>query len=73
VKQASGNRTLQGIETHGYRLRGKTNAATCLREVELLLADESPVYTADAFQTLLQQSFDDIKAGRLAGMTTERL
>jgi hypothetical protein len=61
------------IETHGYCLHGKKNAVTCLREVELLLADESPVYTADAFQTLLQQSFDDMKAGRLAGMTTERL
>ena len=59
--------------SHGYILKGKQDLATCLSEVELLLADESPAYTTDAFQALLEQSFDDIKAGRLVKMTPEAL
>ncbi len=37
------------------------------------LADESPIYTSEAFQAVLQQSRDDIKAGRVVEMTPEQL
>jgi hypothetical protein len=61
------------VASHGYTSKGMDQLATCLREVELLLADESPVYTTEAFQALLAASFDDIKAGRIVGMTPEQL
>jgi hypothetical protein len=61
------------MESHGDRLQGKDNAERCLREVELLLADESPVYATAAFQALLAQSLEDIKAGRVVEMTSEQL
>jgi hypothetical protein len=37
------------------------------------LADESPIYTSEPFQTVLQQSLDDVKAGRVVEMTPEQL
>lgn len=61
------------VSSHGYTPKGIEQLATCLREVKLLLADESPIYTTDAFQALLEQSFDDIGIGRVMEMTSEQL
>jgi hypothetical protein len=41
--------------------------------VDVLLADESPIYTSEPFQAVLQQSLDDIKASRVVEMTPEQL
>ena len=61
------------VTAHGSTLQGADALRTCLQEVERLLAEESPVYTTDTFQALLQQSLDDIQAGRLVEMTPEQL
>lgn len=61
------------LEGRGYRLHGKDNTEQCLREVERLLADESPLYATQTFQALLAQSLDDIQAGRVVEMTLEQL
>jgi hypothetical protein len=58
---------------HGYTPKGMDQLAKCLQDVDLLLANESPIYTTEAFQALVEQSFDDIKAGRLGEMTSEQL
>ena len=57
---------------HGESLKGYTELVECCRAVEVLLADESPIYTTELFQTLLKQSFDDIKAGRVVEMPPEQ-
>lgn len=36
-------------------------------------AEESPIYVTEAFQTILQRSLDDIKAGRTEEMRPELL
>jgi hypothetical protein len=61
------------VAEHGYTPKGMDQLAMCLQDVDLLLADESPIYTTEAFQALLEQSFDDIKAGCLMDMTPEQL
>jgi hypothetical protein len=61
------------VATHGYTPKGMLQLKKCLREVKVLLADESPVYTTEAFRTFLEQSFDDIEAGRVVEMTPEQL
>ena len=53
------------VESHGDRLQGKENAERCLREVEILLADESPMYATTAFQALLEQS---LRISKLAAL-----
>jgi len=61
------------LEAHGYTPKGMADLAECLRAVDVLLADESPIYATEAFQTILQQSLDDIKAGRIEEMRPEQL
>jgi len=61
------------LEAHGYSPKGQASLAECLRAVDVLLADESPIYATEAFQIILQQSLDDIKAGRLEEMRPEQL
>ena len=58
---------------HGYPPIGEADVAQCLRALDVLLADESPIYTSEPFQAVLQQSLDDIKAGCIVEMTPERL
>jgi hypothetical protein len=58
---------------HGYSPTGAGDVAQCLRDLDVLLASESPIYTSEAFQTVLQQSLDDVKAGRVVEMTPEQL
>jgi len=58
---------------HGYSPQGHADLVECCRAVEVLLADESPIYTSEPFQTVLQHSLDDIKAGRVVEMTPEQL
>ena len=58
---------------HGYPPKGQADLVACLRAVDVLLADESPIYTSEPFQAVLQQSLDDIKASRLVEMTPEQL
>ena len=45
----------------------------CLRAVDVLLAEESPIYASEPFQAILQQSLDDIKKGRAEEMRPELL
>lgn len=61
------------VAEHGYTPKGMDLLAMCLQDVDLLLADEGPISTTEALQALLEQSFDDIKAGRLVDMTPEQL
>jgi hypothetical protein len=61
------------LEQHGYPPKGAADVARCLDALDVLLADESPIYTSEAFQTILQQSLDDIKAGRVVEMNPEQL
>jgi len=61
------------LARHGYPLTGEADVAQCLRALDVLLADESPVYTSEPFQAVLQQSLDDVKAGRVVEMTPEQL
>jgi len=58
---------------HGYAPKGQADLVECIRAVEVLLADESPIYTSEPFQAALQQSLDDVKAGRVVEMTPEQL
>jgi hypothetical protein len=58
---------------HGYSPKSYEDLVECCRAVEVLLADESPIYTSEAFQTVLQHSLDDIKAGRVVEMPPEPL
>ena len=62
-----------GLEQHGYPPKGAADVAQCLQALDVLLADESPIYTSEPFQAVLQQSLDDIKAGRVVEMTPEQL
>jgi hypothetical protein len=57
---------------HGEPLKGYVELVECCRAVDVLLADESPIYPTEPFQTLLKQSFDDIKAGRVVEMPQEQ-
>ena len=57
---------------HGESLKGYAELVECCRAVDVLLADESPIYPTETFQTLLKRSFDDIKAGRVVEMPPER-
>lgn len=66
-------RLAEAVAVHGYTPKGMDQLMVCLKEVDLLLADESPIYTTEEFQGLLEQSFDDINAGRVAEMTPEQL
>jgi len=43
----------------------------CLKEVNIILSGESPTYNTEEFQNILQQSFDDINAGRVEEMPLE--
>jgi hypothetical protein len=61
------------LEQHGYPPKGAADVAQCLDALDVLLADDSPIYTSEAFQTVLQQSLDDVKAGRVVEMTPEQL
>src|SRR5262245_23000146 len=61
------------VEHYGYPPKGAADVAQCLQALEVLLADESPIYTSEPFQAVLQQSLDDIKAGRVVEMTPEQL
>jgi hypothetical protein len=61
------------VEHHGYPPKGAADIAQCLQALEVLLADESPIYTSEPFQAVLQQSLDDINAGRVVEMTPEQL
>ena len=61
------------LEAHGYTSPGEPTVAQCMRELEILLADESPVYRTEAFQAILQESLDDLRAGRVEEMRPEQL
>lgn len=61
------------LEAHGYTSPGEPAVAQCVRELEILLADESPVYKTEAFQAILQVSLDDLRAGRVKEMRLEQL
>jgi hypothetical protein len=61
------------LEQHGYSPKGAADVTRCLDALDVLLADESPIYTSEPFQTVLQQSLDDVKAGRVVEMTPEQL
>jgi len=49
------------LELHGYPPKGVADVAQCLHALNVLLADESPIYDSEAFQAVLQQSLDDVK------------
>jgi len=68
-----GMRLAEAVAVHGYTPKGMDQLAVCLKEVDLLLADESPIYATEEFQGLLEQSFDDINADRVAEMAPEQL
>ena len=61
------------LEAHGYTSPSQPTVAQCARELEILLADESPVYRTEAFQAILQESLDDLRAGRVKEMRPEQL
>jgi len=61
------------LARHGYPPTGEADVAQCLRALDVLLADESPIYTSKPFQAVLQQSLDDIKAGCVVEMSLEQL
>lgn len=61
------------LARHGYPPQRQADLAQCLQAVDVLLADESPIYTSEAFQVVLQHSLDDIKAGRVVEMIPEQL
>ena len=61
------------LEQHGYLPQGQADLAQCLQALDVLLADESPIYTSAPFQAALQQSLDDVKAGRVVEMTPDQL
>jgi hypothetical protein len=58
---------------HGYSPKSYAELVECCRAVEVLLADESPIYTSEPFQAVLQQSLDDVKASRVVEMAPEHL
>jgi len=58
---------------HGYSPKGQTDLVECLHAVEVLLADESPIYGTTAFQDVLHRSLDDLNTGRVVEMTPEQL
>lgn len=58
---------------HGYPPKGAADVAQCLQALDVLLADESPIYTSESFQAVLQHSLDDSKAGRVVEMPPEQL
>ena len=60
------------MERHGYPPQGQADLTQCLHAVDVLLADESPIYPTEAFQHVLKQSVDDIKAGRVVEMPQEQ-
>jgi len=62
-----------GLAHHGYPPKGAADVAQCLDTLDVLLADESPIYTSEPFQAVLQQSLDDIKEGRVVEMPPEQL
>jgi hypothetical protein len=59
--------------SHGYSPKGQGDLVECLHAVEVLLADESPIYCTTAFQDVLQQSLDDLSTSRIVEMTPEQL
>jgi len=58
---------------HGYSPKGQADLVECLHAVEVLLADESPIYGTTAFQDVLQQSLGDLNTGRVVEMNPEQL
>jgi hypothetical protein len=69
----SEQRLIDTLEGHGYTSPSKPALEQCLRELEILLTEESPVYRTEAFQAVLQQSLDDLRAGRVMEMRPEQL
>ena len=63
--------TAKKLESNGYSFKNKDVLEKCLREVNTILAGESPIYDAEEFQMFLQQSLDDIKSGRVEDMPLE--
>ena len=61
------------LERHGYLPKGQADLGECLHALDVLLADQSPIYTSKPFQAVLQQSLDDIKTGGVVEMTPEQL
>ncbi len=47
------------LEAHGYPSPGQRAVAQCVRELEILLADESPVYRTEAFQVSMQSTGEE--------------
>ena len=60
------------LEQHGYLPTGQEDLTQCLHAVDILLADESPIYSSEAFQDVLQGSLNDIKEGRVVELTPEQ-
>lgn len=63
--------TAKKFESEGYTLPSKHLLEKCLKEVNIILSGESPTYNTEEFQNILQQSFDDINAGRVEEMPLE--
>ena len=41
------------LEQHGYSPKGAADVVQCLRDLDVLLASESPIYTSEPFQAIL--------------------
>ena len=59
------------IEALGYFTKMRGALDQCLREVNTILAGESPAYNTVQFQTVLQQSLDDVNSRRVEEMFPE--
>jgi hypothetical protein len=59
------------IEAQGHYSKQRVVLEQCIKEVNTILAGESPAYSTAQFQTILQQSLDDVNSGRVEEMFPE--